>query len=76
MRIDQLKSGGSFRERQYCVYEPQNSQNIRRQASKTEYNFVFQRMSISLNCYNLVSWPMDSISAFVLHSGNLRLFET
>ena len=23
MRKDQLKSGGSFRERQYCVYEPQ-----------------------------------------------------
>ena len=38
MRIDHLKSGGSFGVRQYCVYEPQNSQKILRQASKKEYN--------------------------------------
>ena len=38
IKIDHLKSGGSFGVRQYCVYEPQNSQKILRQASKKEYN--------------------------------------
>ena len=38
MRIDQLKSGGSFGVRQYCVYEQQKQPKISREASETEYN--------------------------------------
>ena len=50
MRIDQLKSGGSFGVRHYCVYEPKKPPKNHSSSLKNGIQFVLQRMSISLNC--------------------------